>query len=67
MTSTLHLDQRVTHPEHGPGIVETILSDSRRCLGGGRGVDVFIRRDSDGAVVIVCADDLRDEADDDRR
>ena len=67
MHDQIHIAQRVTHPEHGPGIVETIVMDSRRGLRGGKCCDVFMRRDSDGSVVVVGADDLREEADDDRR
>lgn len=61
MTCGIHVGLRVVHPDHGAGVVESVLVDSRRGFPGGEGVDAFVRFDRGGPAVACNPDDLRPE------
>jgi hypothetical protein len=64
---TCHDGDRVTHPDHGRGIVVKPLHESARGLGGAALVEALVRFDV-GGLMCVSIDDLTAETpDDDRR
>lgn len=66
MHDQIHVGRRVRLGDRS-GIVETVMMDSRRGLRGGKCCDVWVRFDDGGPPLPCNPDDLRDEADDDRR